>query len=114
MWYCLPFMSRALALALLMAVVVSWLPAQTRWAANEDRWPRVGVFLDFDSVPSASSLEAMKREVGLALNPSGAQFFWLMLKTDTKPETFDHMAVMRFRGSCQAGKLKPVDRRLGR
>src|SRR5262249_38473459 len=99
-------MRNTLALAVLLAIALSPLPAETRWAAGEGLAPRVAVFLDFENTPSIPAVEAMKREAGLALDPAGARFFWLILNGDAPSETFDDLAVLRFRGSCRADAAK--------
>jgi hypothetical protein len=103
------FMSRSTVLAFLMATLLGQLAAETRWVGGGSLSPRVGIFLDFDLTPSQAALETMQREVGTVLSETGARFSWLMLKTDSAPETFDALAVLRFRGSCRAGALKPVE-----
>jgi hypothetical protein len=103
------YMPRSVVVAFLMATLLGQLAAETRWAGGGALSPRVGIFLDFDLTPSQSALETMQREVGAVLSETGAQFSWLMLKTDSARQTFDALAVLRFRGSCRAGALKPVE-----
>jgi hypothetical protein len=78
---------------------------QTKWAADEAFSARVGVFLDFDRDPSGSSIETMKSEVGRVLAATGAELSWRALKSETAPQTFDNLAVLRFRGSCRMGRI---------
>src|SRR5207245_347155 len=59
----------------------------------------------FDSDPPKSTLQLMEREVGAVLAATGAQFSWLALKTDSHAETFDNLAVLRFRGSCRMERI---------
>jgi len=64
-------MARVLVLA--AGAAISALVAQCQTAAQR---PSVGVFLDFDSVPGKSSIEIMKHEVDMLLEPSGVSLDW--------------------------------------
>jgi len=101
-------MSKAATLAFLMAAVLPALYAQTRWAAGEGLSPRVAVFFDFENAPSVPTFEAMKREAASAMTQAGAQLFWLKLNVDSPAETFDDLAILRFRGSCRAANPAPA------
>jgi hypothetical protein len=98
------FMRHMLVFAFLMAAPLSELAGQTRWAGDAAVSPQVGIFLDFDQSPSQSSLHAMQREVAALFSEAGADFSWHLLNTGTATHTFDELAVVRFRGSCSAGK----------
>ncbi len=74
-------------------------PAQTRWLGDTPHAPSVGIFLNFDHAASASLIKAMEREAGSVLDGVGLQFSWLT--GDAQSETFDNLAVLRFRGSCR-------------
>ena len=67
--------------------------------------PRIGVFLDFDQEPPPAAIQAMEREVGVLLAETGARFSWLMLNKDAGADTFDDLAVLRFRGNCHMPQL---------
>jgi hypothetical protein len=95
----------ALVAAAVSAALLSPLFGQTRWAGDEVLAPRIGVFLDFDRDPSPSLIQAVKVEVGKVLAETGAQFSWRMLKAEPAPQTFDNLAVLRFRGNCRMGRL---------
>src|SRR2546423_2262182 len=95
-------MSKAMALGL-AALLGSTAACATRWVTGPPS-PRVAVFLDFEHAPSKASVDFMQREVGAVLAATGVQFFWLNLK-DELAETFDEVAVLRFRGSCRMEKL---------
>jgi hypothetical protein len=97
-------MSQVLVFALLMAALISELAAQTQWVAAGVS-PRVGIFLDFEQSPSESSLQAMQREVAAVLSETGAEFSWHLLNAERALQTFDDLAVLRFGGSCRAGKF---------
>jgi hypothetical protein len=93
-------MSRLLALAAFGAILLSPLSGETRWAGDENLPPRIGIFLNFDREPVPAAIEEMEREVGLLLAETGARFSWLMLNKDPRSQTFDDLAVLRFRGNC--------------
>jgi hypothetical protein len=105
LWYRTAFMPRILVLACLTATLLSLLAAETKWAAGGGTSARVGVFLDFDQLPSSSIVQAMQREVSAVLAETGARFSWIILRTETAAETFDELAVLRFRGNCRAGRF---------
>jgi hypothetical protein len=103
--FCMKFMRQMLALAFLVAALLSELAGQTRWSGDGGISPRVGIFLDFDQSPSQSSLEAMQREVAALFSETGATFSWHILNAGTASHTFDELAILRFRGNCRAGKF---------
>src|SRR5436309_9409412 len=61
--------------------------------------PAVGVFLDFDSVPGAASVEVMKKEVDSLLK--GVSLNWRMLKENHGDELFSGLVVLKFKGTCK-------------
>jgi hypothetical protein len=61
--------------------------------------PAVGVFLDFDSVPGAASVEVMKKEVDSLLK--GVSLNWRMLKENHGDEPFNGLVVLKFKGKCK-------------
>ncbi len=93
-------MSRLLVFATFGAILLSPLSGETRWAGDESLPPRIGIFLDFDRDPAPAAIQEMEREVGVLLADTGARFSWLMLNKDTRSQTFDDLAVLRFRGNC--------------
>jgi hypothetical protein len=93
-------MSRLLALAIFGAILLSPLSGETRWAGDESLPPHIGIFLDFDRDPAPAAIQEMEREVGVLLADTGARFSWLMLNKDPRSQTFDDLAVLRFRGTC--------------
>ncbi len=98
----------ALIAAAAAAILLSPLLGQTRWAGDEGLASRIGIFLDFDRDPSASSIQTMKSEVGRVLAATGAQLSWRMLKAEAAPQTFDNLAVVGFRGSCRMARIVPA------
>src|SRR5437868_6992733 len=98
-------MRKILAIATVSAGLWTAAAGDTRWAADAHTAPRVGIFLDFDSDPPKSTLQLMEREVGAVLAATGAEFSWLTLKSDPHAETFDNLAVLRFRGSCRMERI---------
>ena len=97
-------MSRLLVLATFGAILLSRLSGETKWAGDENLAPRIGIFLEFDREPPPGAIQEMEREVGALLAETGARFSWLMLK-DARSQTFDDLAVLRFRGNCHMPKL---------
>jgi hypothetical protein len=94
-------MFRVLALAAVPAVLCWSAAGQTKWAGAAGGAPRIGVFLEFDQDPSSSSILGMQREVGAAMAKTGAELSWLRVNLDPQSETFDDVAVLRFRGMCR-------------
>lgn len=97
-------MANVLVLASLLAILLSPLAGQTKWAGDGKVAPRVGVLLEFEHDPPLAALHAMEREVGAMLDATGAAFSWLT-KKNTPPQTFDQVAVMHFRGNCRIEKV---------
>ena len=96
-------MSRLLVLATFGAILLSRLSGETKWAGDENLSPRIGIFLAFDREPLPDAIQEMEREAGALLAETGARFSWLMLK-DARSQTFDDLAVLRFRGNCHMPK----------
>jgi hypothetical protein len=67
--------------------------------ASAQSVPAVGVFLDFDSVPGASSVEVMKKEVNSLLK--GVDLNWRLLADNHGDERFAGLVVFRFKGKCK-------------
>src|SRR5215469_14041199 len=63
--------------------------------------PAVGVFIDFDAVPSARSVEAMKKEAAKLLNSAGYVVDWRVLKQNSGTESFANVVVVKFHGKCR-------------
>lgn len=65
--------------------------------------PVVGIFLDFENVPSQLSVDQMKRQVSAILKPSGLLLNWKLLEENRGDESFTDLVVMRFKGKCAIG-----------
>src|SRR5438270_5231952 len=63
--------------------------------------PAIGVYIDFDAVPSARSVEEMKREAGKILDSAGYFLDWRALKQNQGKETFSNVVVVKFHGKCR-------------
>jgi len=63
--------------------------------------PSIGVFLDFDSVPGAVPVEAMKREVDKIFKPSGVFLDWRLAAQNRGNEAFAGLVVLKFKGKCK-------------
>ena len=94
-------MSRLLVVATFGAILLSPLSGETRWAGDDNLPPRIGIFLDFDREPSPAAIQEMENEVGNLLAETGAQFSWLMLHKDARPQTFDDLAVLAATATCR-------------
>ena len=62
----------------------------------------VGVFLDFDSAPSRTSLEVMKQEVAALLRPSGVLLDWRLAAENRGDASFADLVLLKFQGKCKA------------
>ncbi len=74
--------------------------------------PSIAVFLDFEAVPSQTSIEHMKIEVAAILKPSGLTLDWYSLRDRVSSETFADLVVFKFNGSCQV-RNPAMDSELG-
>jgi len=101
-------MSRLLVFATFGAILLSPVSGETRWAGDDSLPPRIGIFLDFDRDPAPVAIQEMEREVGVLLADTGARFSWLMLNKDARSQTFDDLAVLRFRGNCHMPTRGPL------
>lgn len=63
--------------------------------------PAIGVYIDFDAVPSQLSVDEMKREAGKILDSAGYFLDWRALKQNQGTETFAHVIVVKFHGKCR-------------
>jgi hypothetical protein len=66
----------------------------------EKKEPSVGIFVDFDAPPAPMAVEAMKRELGVIMKPTGLGLDWRELKENTGTEAFAGLVVVRFKGRC--------------
>jgi hypothetical protein len=106
--YATAFMSRLLVAAAFGAILLSPLSGETRWAGDGNLPPHIGIYLNFDREPPPAAVQEMEREVGVLLAGTGARLSWLMLNHDERPQTFDDLAVLRFRGNCRMPKPGPL------
>jgi hypothetical protein len=63
--------------------------------------PAIGVYIDFDAMPSERSVEEMKREAGKILDSAGYLLDWRALKQNQGKESFANVVVVKFHGKCQ-------------
>ncbi|HLK49464.1 MAG TPA: hypothetical protein VKT49_15085 [Bryobacteraceae bacterium] len=98
-------MRRLLALAPCAAAFALLTPAQT---PEKPISPLVGVYIDFDHVPEAVSVETMKRSVEHILKPSGIKLAWRSTTENHGTETFSDLAVLKFQGRCRAEAPAPA------
>jgi hypothetical protein len=62
----------------------------------------VGVFLDFDSAPSKTSLEIMKKEVDALLRPAGVLLDWRLAAENRGDVSLADLVLLKFKGKCKA------------
>lgn len=63
--------------------------------------PAIGVYIDFDAVPSQRSVDEMKREAGKILDSAGYFLDWRALKQNHGNEVFSNVVVVKFHGKCR-------------
>lgn len=69
--------------------------------------PTIGIFLQFESEPSAVSFDEMKSEVAHLMDSTGLRVNWRFLKENRGRESFSDLLVVRFKGKCRA-EFEPV------
>jgi hypothetical protein len=70
--------------------------------------PAIGVYIDFDAVPSQRSVEEMKREAGKIMDSAGYMLDWRALKQNQGKEAFSNVVVVKFHGKCRLEYPLPV------
>jgi hypothetical protein len=63
--------------------------------------PAIGVYIDFDAVPSQTSVDEMKREAGKIMDSAGYFLDWRALKQNQGNEAFSNVVVVKFHGKCR-------------
>ncbi len=63
--------------------------------------PSIGVFIDFDAVPSANSVDIMKSEAAKIMKSAGYKLDWRALKDNQGTEGFSNVVVVKFHGKCR-------------
>ena len=66
---------------------------------------RVGIFMDFESVPGQAAMAAMEQEVNALLKPSGIALDWRLTKENRGDRPFASLVLLRFKGSCKADRM---------
>jgi hypothetical protein len=97
---------------MLRPALVAVLFSTAAWCQN------VGVFLQFDAVPSRAAVEVMKREVDALLKPSGVSLNWRLADENRGAESFANLVLLKFLGKCRAdvpleGRTAAVSGRAG-
>jgi hypothetical protein len=73
----------------------------------------VAILMKFDVQPAPRVLQSMKREVAELLEPAGINISWRLAEGNEGTETFPHLVVVRFDGTCRNqpvsfGNLQPL------
>ncbi|MEX2262786.1 MAG: hypothetical protein WD696_12590 [Bryobacteraceae bacterium] len=66
----------------------------------------LAVFVDFDRPPYEGAVVHMKKEAARLMKAADVRIEWRALKEAQGRERFDHVAVIRFRGSCRMEPLR--------
>ncbi|MBL8229636.1 MAG: hypothetical protein JNL98_14195 [Bryobacterales bacterium] len=83
-------------------------------ALNAETRPSVAVYMDFAEKPSASSIQAMQREVESLLKPAGLQLHWRDANEGNMGrEDFTDLYVFRFNGRCHMDGVQFLFSELG-
>ena len=69
--------------------------------APAHKHPAIGVYIDFDAVPSQRSVDEMKREAGKIMDSAGYFLDWRALKQNQGNEAFSNVVVVKFHGKCR-------------
>jgi hypothetical protein len=72
----------------------------------------VGVYLEFDELPSKATLEAMQKEATGALQRVGIQIAWRFVSENQGNEAFERLVVVKFSGQCVCGHILPSTREI--
>lgn len=68
--------------------------------------PNVAIFMQFDGTPGAASVvNAMESEVAHLFKPAGLAFTWRFTNDKRAGDSFNHLAVVRFKGRCTADEF---------
>src|SRR5437868_4613447 len=62
---------------------------------------QLGILMKFDVPPPKHVLESMEREVSRILKPVQVNLAWRFMDASDGTESFSHVVVLRFHGSCQ-------------
>jgi hypothetical protein len=65
------------------------------------KYPSIGVFIDFDAVPSPLSVDVMKREAAKIMKSAGYRLDWRALRENQGKEAFANVVVVKFHGKCR-------------
>jgi hypothetical protein len=82
---------------------MSWLVMLAAFlaVAYGQKIPSIGVFIDFDAVPSRLAVAEMQKEAGAILHAAGYLLDWRLLKDNQGTESFTNVVVVKFKGQCR-------------
>src|SRR5437870_4400861 len=69
--------------------------------APGQKHPAIGVYIDFDAIPSQRSVAEMKREAAKIMDSAGYFLDWRALKQNQGNESFSNVVVVKFHGKCR-------------
>lgn len=73
---------------------------------------RVGVYLDFEQLPSDIAANAMREEAATALHSIGFDIAWRLVSENEGKEAFERLVVVKLVGKCACGRSLPATRRI--
>ncbi len=82
------------------------LAMQAGWAAEPPPAAHVTLYVQFDQTPPAAVVHSLRDELGTIMTPIGLQFDWRPL-AGSSTEAPDELAVVSFKGRCDATGLPP-------
>src|SRR5581483_3264356 len=99
-------MPRLLHLAACVAALALIAHGQTS-SGKQPISPLIGVYLDFDHLPEGVPVQVMEHAVENLLKPAGVTLAWRLSNQNLGTEAFSGLAVLKFKGRCDAQAPKP-------
>ena len=88
-------------LLLLLALAI-----QPGFAGEPPQAAHVALYVQFDQTPPAAVMDSLRSELDSIMDPIGLRFEWRPL-ADSSPEATAELAVVTFKGRCDATSLPP-------
>lgn len=93
-------MVRTLRVAACVPILAFLASAQS--SRNDAASPLIGVYMQFDREPGNVPVIVMERAVENLLKPAGIAVAWRRTRENSGTESFSDLAVLRFKGRCEA------------